>query len=168
MSDPALIQIGSIGAPFGVRGWVKLRSFTEPAARLLEHRSLHVGREGAWRVYRVEESGRSGGQLTAKFEGIRDRDQAIGLRGAEICVLRAELPARAENDYYRADLLGCEVVNMSEASFGTVQHFIETPAHAFMVVRGEQEYWIPALPQYLRRVDLKLRRIVVDWNSGPT
>ena len=83
----ALIQLGFVGAPFGVRGWVKLRSHTDPPERLLEHRELQIGREGAWRMYRIEASGRSGGALTAKLAGIEDRDQAAALRGAQVCVL---------------------------------------------------------------------------------
>jgi ribosomal 30S subunit maturation factor RimM len=49
---------------------------------------------------------------------------------------------------------------------GVVQHFVETPAQALMVVRGEQEYWVPAVPKHLKRVDLQARRVVVDWDAG--
>jgi ribosomal 30S subunit maturation factor RimM len=49
---------------------------------------------------------------------------------------------------------------------GFVKHFIETPAQVLMVVRGQQEYWIPAVPQHLRRVDLQARRVVVDWSAA--
>jgi 16S rRNA processing protein RimM len=161
----ALIELGLVGAPFGVRGWVKLRSYTDPPERLLEHRSLQVGFGGAWQAYRVEASGRSGGQLTAKFAGVNDRDEAQALRGAQICVARSELPKRAAQDFYRADLIGCEVVNLAGLSLGKVQYFTETPAHALMVVRGAKEFWVPAVPQHLRRVDLQTRQVVVDWDD---
>jgi 16S rRNA processing protein RimM len=161
----ALIQLGFVGAPFGVRGWIKLRSHTDPPERLLDHRSLVLGRDGVWQNYRIEASGRSGGALTVKLAGVEDRDQAQALRGAEVCVLRSELPQRDDKDFYRADLIGCEVVNLEGAGLGIVQHFIETPAQVLMVVRGEQEHWIPAVPQHLRRVELRSRRVVVDWNA---
>jgi 16S rRNA processing protein RimM len=166
MSDEssALIQLGIVGAPFGVRGWVKLRSHTDPPERLLEHGHLQIGREGAWQSYRVEQRGRSGGALTVKLTGVEDRDQAAALRGAQICVPRTELPQRDDKDFYRADLIGCEVVNLAGVELGVVQHFLETPAQALMVVRGEREYWVPAVPQHLRRVDLEARRVVVDWD----
>jgi 16S rRNA processing protein RimM len=163
----ALIQLGIVGAPFGVRGWVKLRSHTDPAERLLEHRILHIGREGAWAPYRIEASGRSGGALTAKLKGVEDRDQAAALRGAEVRVPRKDLPQREDKDFYRADLIGCEVVNLAGVGLGVVQHFVETPAQTFMVVRGAQEFWVPAVPRHLRQVNLKDRRIVVDWDGGP-
>jgi 16S rRNA processing protein RimM len=161
----ALIQLGFVGAPFGVRGWIKLRSHTDPPERLLEHRSLVLGRGSAWQSYRIEASGRSGGALTVKLAGIEDRDQAQALRGAQVCVPRSELPQRDDRDFYRADLIGCEVVNLEGVMLGKVQHFIETPAQVLMVVRGTQEFWIPAVPQHLRRVDLPERRLVVDWNA---
>jgi 16S rRNA processing protein RimM len=168
MSDEssALIELGVVGAPFGVRGWVKLRSHTDPPERILDHRDLQLGLGGAWRTFRIESSGRSAGQLTVKLNGIDDRDQAQALRGAPVCVPRSELPQREDRDFYRADLIGCEVVNLAGVRLGVVQHFVETPAHALMVVRGAQEYWVPAVPQHLRRVDLQARQVVVDWNDA--
>ena len=164
--DPsALIQLGFVGAPFGVRGSIKLRSHTDPPERLLEHRSLRIGQGGVWQNYRIEASGRSGGALTVKLAGVEDRDQAQALRGAQVCVPRSELPQRESRDFYRADLIGCEAVNLDGISLGKVQHFIESPAQVLMVVRGTQEYWIPAVPQHLRRVDLQARRVVVDWSE---
>ena len=162
----ALIQLGVVGAPFGVRGWIKLRSHTDPPERLLDHRSLRIGRGSVWQDYRVEARGRSGGALTVKLAGVEDRDQAQALRGAEVCVPRTELPPRDDKDFYRADLIGCEVVNLEGLGLGVVEHFIETPAQVLMVVRGAQEFWIPAVPQHLRRVDLQERRVVVDWSAA--
>jgi 16S rRNA processing protein RimM len=179
----SLIELGVVGAPFGVRGWVKLRSFTDPPDRLLQHRSLQLRVGGSWVAYKIEASGRSGGQLTAKLSGVNDRDQAGILRGAQIGVPRAELPQRDDKDFYRADLIGCEVVNLAGRYLGKVQHFVETPAQVLMVVRGgaatpgaaapgekespgEQEYWVPAVPLHLRRVDLTARRVIVDWDDA--
>src|SRR3984893_10869847 len=125
MSDEpsALIQLGFVGAPFGVRGWVKLRSHTDPPERLLEHRSLRIGRGSVWQNYRIEASGRSGGALTVKLAGVEDRGQAQVLRGAEVAVLRSELPQRDDKDFYRADLIGCEVVTLDGTCLGSVKHF---------------------------------------------
>ena len=162
----SLIELGIVGAPFGVRGWIKLRSYTEPPDRLLDHRSLQLRLGGAWRPYRIEASGRSGGQLTVKLVGVENRDEAQALRGAPVGVLRSELPPRSDKDFYRADLIGCEVLNLKGVRLGVVQHFVEIPAHALMVVRGDQEYWVPAVPQHLRRVDLQARQVVVDWDEA--
>ena len=160
-----LIELGIVGAPFGVRGWVKLRSYTDPPERLLDHRQFQLKLGGALRTYAVEADGRSGGRLTVKLEGVEDRDAAQALRGAVIGVPRSELPPREDRDFYRADLIGCEVVNLAGVRLGAVAHFIEIPAHALMVVRGEREYWVPAVPRHLKRVDLRARQVVVDWDD---
>lgn len=160
---PSLIELGVVGAPFGVRGWIKIRSFTDPPERLLTHRVLQLGLSGAWTAYRIEATGRSAGQLTVKLLGVEDRDQAQGLRGAKVCVARSELPQRNDKDFYRADLIGCEVCNLSGARLGIVSHFAETPAQVLMVVKGDKEYWVPAVPRFLRRVDLASKRVLVDW-----
>ena len=162
----SLIELGVVGAPFGVRGWVKLRSFTDPPDRLLQHKNLQLGLGGVWTTYRIEAHGHSGGQITAKLSGVNDRDQAQALRGAQVCVPRSELPQRDDKDFYRADLIGCEVVNLAGAVLGKVTHFIETPAQVLMVVRGEKERWVPAVPKHLRRVDLAARQVVVDWDDA--
>jgi 16S rRNA processing protein RimM len=127
---------------------------------------LRIGHGDVWQTYRIEASGRSGGALTVKLTGVEDRDQAQALRGAQVCVPRSELPVRDDRDFYRADLVGCEVVNLGGIGLGIVQHFVETPAQVLMVVRGAQEFWIPAVPKYLRQVDLKARRVIVDWNAA--
>ena len=91
---------------------------------------------------------------------------AQALSGNRPRLVEFELPQRDDKDFYRADLVGCEVVNLEGLDLGIVQHFIETPAQVLMVVRGAQEFWIPAVPQHLRRVDLPQRRVVVDWSAA--
>jgi ribosomal 30S subunit maturation factor RimM len=76
------------------------------------------------------------------------------------------LPQRNDKDFYRADLIGCEVQNLAGVRLGQVQHFVETPGQALMVVRGDEEYWVPAVPRHLRRVDLGARLLVVDWDEA--
>ena len=168
MSDEAaaLIELGVIGAPFGVRGWVKIRSFTDPPERLLTHRVLQLRVAGTWTRYRIEATGRSAGQLTAKLSGVDDRDQAQSLRGAQVGVARSDLPPRDDKDFYRADLIGCEAFNLAGTRLGSITHFLETPAQVLMVVRGVEEHWVPAVPRHLRRVDLEAKRVILDWDAA--
>lgn len=164
--DSSLIEVGIVGAPFGVRGWVKVRSYMQPPDRLLDQRSLTLRVGRTWRAYGIEERGRSGGAMTVKLAGVGDRDQAAALRGAAVGIPRSELPVPDKKDFYRADLIGCEVWNVAGARLGVVQHFVDMPAHALMVVRGDREYWVPAVPQHLKRVDLAARRVVVEWEEA--
>jgi 16S rRNA processing protein RimM len=99
----------------------------------------------------------------ARLEGVVDRDAAARLRGAMIEVERSALPPPGQREYYRGDLIGFTVRNLEGVELGRLDHFVEGTGTAMMVVAGTSEYWIPAIPQYLRKVDLERRGLSVDW-----
>ncbi len=149
---------------------MKVQSYTDPPESLLQYRSWHLRRAGAGtepdgteRNLRVLDSQWHGHMLRVELEGLEDRDAAEALRDFEIVIERAALPAAAEREYYRDDLLGFAVRNTEGVVLGTLQHFLAAPAVAVMVVRGEREYTVPAGPPHLKRVDLERREIEVDW-----
>jgi 16S rRNA processing protein RimM len=78
-------------------------------------------------------------------------------------VARVELPPTGEREYYQADLLSLMVRNLDGAELGKVGYFVDTPTGPMMVVKGEREYWIPAVPKHLSKVDLAAGLILVDW-----
>ena len=166
----ALIQLGAVGAPFGVRGWFKVRSDTDPPESLLEYPVWSLALRNECREYEIQSSGRTSGQLTVKLRGVDDRDVAASLTGALILIRRDLLPPTGTKEYYRADLIGCEVENGAGRKLGTVQYFVETPAHALMVVSGPadagSEIWVPAVADHIRRVDLNARKVIVEWDVG--
>ena len=158
------VELGRIGGPFGVAGWLHVQSYTEPAERLLGfERWCLRGASDRRSEHRLIEGRRQGKGLVVRLAGVEDRTAAEALRGASIEVARKALPPAGERQFYRADLVGLAVWNLEGEALGVVQHFVEAPAGALMVVRGEREHWIPAAPRHLRSVDLGARRIVVDW-----
>lgn len=158
------VELGRIGSPFGVRGWVHVNSFTEQPENLLEYRTWNLRRANGERVaIRVLEGRRQGKQLVAKLEGIDDREAAAELRGLFIDVPRDQMPPPGEGKFYRADLIGLTVRNREGELLGTVQYFIDAPANPVMVVKGEREHWVPVTPQHLDKVDLDSGLIAVDW-----
>lgn len=159
----SLIELGTIGAPFGVRGWVKVRSYTDPPERILEYPVWIIGAGKGSESHALLDSGGSGGRLTARLAGVEDRDAATRLRGASIKVQREQLPALREGEYFRADLIGFEVCDLGGQVLGTLEYFVDSPAHALMMVSGRPGTLIPAVRPHLRRVDLARRRVVVDW-----
>jgi 16S rRNA processing protein RimM len=115
-------------------------------------------------VRRLAEGRPHGEGLVARIEGVADRNAAALLTGARIEVQRAHLPAPKKNEYYQADLVGMKVGNLEGAALGTVSHFVDSPAGSLMVVSGQgPEYWVPARPQHLKKVDVEAGTIVVDW-----
>ena len=160
------IELGRIGAPYGVKGWVHIDSHTDPPEGLLSYSGWVVRFANGERVARgIAEARLQNGRLVARFEEIDDRDGAAALTGATLEIERARLPPPGEREYYRADLLGLSVRNAEGVELGSVRHFVDAPAGALMVVKdGEgREHWVPAVPQYLRKVDLAAGSILVDW-----
>ena len=158
------VELGRIGSPYGVLGWMHIQSFTEPVEAVLDYPvwSLRLG-PGPQSSHRLVEGRIQGRGLVARLEGVADRDAAGLLRGAMIEVRRSALPAPGKREYYRGDLLGFAVRNLEGVELGKLDHFVDGPATATMVVAGATEYWIPAIPQYLRKVDLESRQLSVDW-----
>ncbi|MGB6604902.1 MAG: ribosome maturation factor RimM [Steroidobacteraceae bacterium] len=166
----AAIELGRLGAPYGIRGWIHVASYTDPPGRLLEYREWVLRLRSGERITRRLSAGRShGAGLVAQLEGIAGRDGAAALTGAVIEVERAALPPTAEREYYRADLVGMSVRNLEGASLGVVSHFVDAPAGAVMVTKepGGREHWVLALPKHLRQIDVAARTVLVDWPVEP-
>jgi 16S rRNA processing protein RimM len=157
--------LGRVGAPWGVKGWVHIDSYTDPPDGILEYRQwgLRLG-SGERITGHVVEGHPHSDRLVARLEGIEDRERAAKLTGAVIEVTRAELPPTGEREYYQTDLLGLEVRNQKGVQLGKVGYFVDTPASSMMVVQGEREHWIPAVPKHLSKVDLAAGLILVDWS----
>ena len=161
---PRYLKLGRVLGAAGIRGWLKVQSYTDPPENLLQHRSwVLVDAQGARAAHRVAESASDGRWLRARFEGVEDRNAAELLGGRDIEVERSALPPTAAREYYRDDLIGLRVVNRDGRELGQVSHFVEAPAAPVMVVAGARELWIPALPSHLLKVSLERGEVVVDW-----
>lgn len=160
------IVLGRITGVFGIKGWLKVQSYTDPLEAILNYGDWQLEQRGARRAVTVREGRRHGKQVVVHLESFDDRDGAGVLVGAEITVARESLAPLAEREFYRADLIGLEVRDATGARLGRVDHFVDAKAHPLMVVRGERELWLPVTPQHLRRVDLAKGEIHVDWLPG--
>jgi len=158
------IEIGRIVGVFGIKGWLKVQSFTEPVEGILDYAEWHLDRPGIAGTWRVRDGRRQGRQVVASLERVEDRDEAQRFIGARIAVERGQLAPLRAHEYYRADLIGLRVVNAQGFEFGRIAHFVDGPAYPLMVVRGAKEHWLPATPQQLRRVDLAGGEVLVDWD----
>ena len=159
----ALVIMGRVAAPYAVRGWIKIQTFTEYLDSLLDYPVWRLGRNGQWREYRLLEGRVQGQALVAQLEGIDDRDQAERLRGMDVAVERAELPEADEDEYYWDELIGLEVVNQEGVSLGRVKGLLETGAHDVLEVEGERKRLIPFTEPIVQAVDPSAGVIRVDW-----
>ncbi|MHB8535792.1 MAG: ribosome maturation factor RimM [Sulfuricaulis sp.] len=160
-----LVLFGRIGGLFGVQGWVKVFSHARPREAIIGYSPWLVKLDGDWREMKVEDGRVQGKGVVAKLAGVDDRDQAIRLVGGEIAVRLAQLPPLKPGEYYWAQLVGLEVVNLAGQGFGKVDRLIDTGANDVMVVRNGRERWLPVTTSVLREVDLDAGVIRVDWDA---
>jgi 16S rRNA processing protein RimM len=160
------IELGRIGAPFGVKGWVHVDSYTDPPEGLFRYTPwvLRIG-SGERVTRKLAEGQHHGERFVARLEGIEDRDAAATVRGAVIEVQRSELPPPGKRQHYQADLIGLAVRNLEGVEMGHVAQFVDAPTGPVMVVKDAagREHWVLATPAYLRKVEINAGLILVDW-----
>lgn len=159
-----IVVLGRIAGVFGVKGWVKVQSFTSPPDNLLDYKVWQIGVRDAWSPLSPAEGRLTNRGVLVRMENCSDRDQAQALIGAEIGVWRSELPAPAPGEYYWEDLTGLDAYSPSGQWLGKVDHFRETAVHPLIVIRGEREHMIPLVKQRLLAVDLAAGRVTLDWD----
>ncbi len=166
MGTDRLLLVGRVVGVHGVRGWVKLESFTEPRTQIFSYRPWFVTTpDGEFEISRIEgqEHGRG---LIVRLDGIEDRDAAQKLYGAEIRIRREALPQLEPGQVYWADLEGLQALTLQGSALGTVSHLFATGANDVLVVRdGKRERMIPYLPdRVVRDIDLDRGTITLDWD----
>jgi len=156
--------MGRITGLFGVRGWVKVFSYTEPREAVLNYKSWLLRKQDEWQAATVAEGKRHGKGVIVRVEGFDDRDRSAELIGSEIGIWRSAMPEAGEGQFYWSDLEGLRVVRKDGSEVGTVGYLLETGAHVVMVVQGEKECLIPfVLNEVIIDVDLDAGLITVDW-----
>lgn len=160
------LVVGRFNGVYGVQGWLKVYSWTQPRENILTYNPWLIRSEDGWQRVKVLEGRRQGKGIVVKLEGVQDRDQALALRDIEVAIDRDQLPELPEGEYYWSDLLGLEVVNTSGHVLGKVESLMETGADDVLVVQGDVKRLIPFTePEIVKLVDHDAGRIVVDWEA---
>ncbi|MDT8310077.1 MAG: ribosome maturation factor RimM [Methylophaga sp.] len=163
------IPVGKISGVFGVRGSVKVFSYTDPRDNILQYKPLFLKRQGQWLEIDI-----SGGQLQGKtvvmtIKDVIDRNQALPLIGGELAIRRQQLQAADEDEFYWADLIGLTVINKQDVVLGKVDHLLETGANDVLAVMqdgSEEHQLIPfVMEEFVLNVDLVKQQIRVDWQA---
>jgi 16S rRNA processing protein RimM len=169
MANPSrpdgLVHFGRITGLFGVQGWVKVFSHARPREAIIDYSPWLVKTAAGLREMVVEDGRAQGKGVVAKLKGVDDRDQASRLIGADIEIKFSQLPPPSKGEYYWAQLVGLEVVNLAGERLGKVDHLVETGANDVLVVRNGKERWLPATSQVIREVNLETGVMRVDWDA---
>ena len=160
------ILLGRIVGAFGIRGQIKIESWTEPRDAIFRYQPWilrdALGNERQFDGARGKESGK---HLVATFPEVTDRDVVEAMRGTDIYVLRSALPPPKAGEFYWIDLEGFRVVNLEGVDFGTVSHLFSTGANDVLSVRGDRERMVPFVePDFVKSIDFDGGLITVDWD----
>lgn len=173
MSEERVI-VGKITAAHGIRGWVKVHSFTDPADAILDYQGWQVQRGASALELEVTDSRQQSKNLIVQLKDCRDRNLAETFVGLDISVARSELAQLDAGEYYWSDLVGLKVINQDGILLGVIGSFMETGANDVLVVDApaddawqQKQRLLPYLPdQVVLSVDLANREMRVDWDPA--
>ena len=166
-----LIVLGKITSVHGVRGEVKIYSFTDPIDNLLGYPAWTLKRDGEVRQVELVSGRLQGKILVAKLKGLDDREVARTFAGFDICVSRALLPDLDDGEYYWHQLEGLKVIDLQGQLLGRLDHLLETGSNDVMVVKpcpgslDDRERLLPYTEQCVQKVDLAAGEMRVDWDA---
>ncbi len=162
-----MLHVGKISGVFGIKGWVKVFSFTGYREDILQYSPWLLKKNAAIKTVEVIAGQLQNQLVVAQIKGIDDRNAAEMLMGWEIFIDSAQLPAAKKDEYYWSDLIGLQVENIEGVILGVIDSMLETGANDVIVVQGEErQHAIPFLqPQIVLEVDLAARKMRVDWDA---
>ena len=169
MNDQEKVVIGQVSSPHGIKGWLKILSYTDPVDNIFSYKSIFLKKEDEYLPYDIQDYSFSGKIIRVKLAGIDDRNQSEELVKCLIVVNRGDLPELSPNSYYWRDLIGFEVHNEDNLNLGILDSFFETGSNDVMIVIGSNKnrLLIPFINvEVVKKVDLKKKIISVDWNDG--
>ena len=169
MTAPAherLVTVGRFGAPYGVKGWVKLHSFTDPIDNIFIYQPWLVKLGKKWQTIKLTDFRKHNKGLIVAIEGCDNRDTTALYRNVTIAVKRTQLPALNTGEYYWTDLEGLTVHTLDDNELGKVDYIFATGANDVLVVKGKREHLIPYLQNnVIKKIDLQNSKIIVDWDA---
>ena len=156
------VLLGVVAAPHGVRGLVRIRSYTEDPMAVAHYGPLSD--ETGRKQYRVEALSAVKGAVLARIEGVADRTAAEALRGLRLYVERERLPEAGEREWYEADLIGLAAVGRDGRDWGKVIAFHDFGAGSVMEVSGG--VMLPFTDEAVPEIDLSGGKVVIDPPAG--
>jgi 16S rRNA processing protein RimM len=171
VSDQNIHVLGKISTAFGIKGWVKVYSYTDPMSNILEYPIWYIRKDGQWKEFKVLQGKTQGKGLVACLQGINDRDLALSLHQCDIGIPEEQLPELDEDEHYWFQLIGLKVVNTEGVVLGQVKELFDSGGgNQVMTVQpcegsvDQQQRLLPFVDQYVLEVDLDGGMIQVDWD----
>lgn len=168
------LVIAKIGAPYGVKGWFKVTTYTDEPENVFSYSPWLISQTSGSQSYLVEKWRWHNSGLIVKLQDVDSRDAADSLKNLEVGVTTEQLPPLQEDDFYWRELIGMQVTTEQGYNLGTVSDMFETGANDVLIVKanvndafGQKQRMIPYLyGQVIKSVDKQAQMIEVDWDPG--
>ena len=167
MEDGKKIYLGKITGVHGIKGWLKIQSFSSPPENILNYPQWIINNQGEEDFYSIEQGRKQNNKIVVKLEKIDDRNTAESLINSKIQILRSDLPKLSNENYYWSDLVGLSVLNSEETVIGKIESLIETGANDVMVIitLKDERILIPfVMHEIIKEVNVELSYIKIDWS----
>lgn len=162
----SVVIVGRFGKTHGIKGWIRVHSFTIPQENLLNYTPWLVKHNQEWKILAVEAKKTQGKDILVKLVGFDTPESVHVYTNVDIGIDRIQLPRLAADQYYWDDLIGLEVVNSKGIILGIVDSLHETGANDVLVVVGEnRRHLIPYISNVINKIDIKNKTISVDWDE---
>jgi 16S rRNA processing protein RimM len=163
-----LIPVGRIAGTHGVRGQVRLHSYSGNLESLSVANAVILQKPDGTRIsVRLKRVSPNSSKILLSISGIETIEQAQPLVGSELCLTRDQFPATDDNEYYWCDLLGLDVSTDTGLELGKLVDILETGANDVYVVKGiDREYMIPAIATVIKDIDLSKSRMIITPMEG--
>ena len=166
MENDKKVFIGKVTGVHGIKGWLKIQSFSSPPENILNYPSWIIANQGLEDFYLIEQGKKLNNKIIVKLEKIDDRTTAEFLINSKIQILRSDLPKLTNESYYWSDLEGLNVLNSEDNMIGKIESLIETGANDVMVINGSKNkrVLIPfVMHEIIKEVNVELNYIKIDW-----
>ena len=155
--SPSQIEIGYVARAHGVRGELRVHTYTPGSTVLLDVSSAWIGVDR----FEVVRARPVDGAILITVRGVSDRTAADALRQRKVSVARDDLDLD-EDDVLLADLVGCAAVLPDGSPWGTIAAIDVGPQDRLVIHDGDVERLLPVVDAFIVEVDLDARRVVVD------
>lgn len=159
------VVIGRVGRTYGVKGWLKIQSFTSPQTNIFDYQPWYYKQKGTWFSFECDNHEINANSLLIHVKDYDSPEKAQQLTGIEIAVKRSQLPDLPKGEYYWDDLIGLDVYNKDQVLLGKVVNIISNAAHPLLEIKGDKQHLIPLLfDKFIVEVDLSKSKMIADWD----
>ena len=161
MSKKNLIEIGSFVGVHGIKGEVKLKSYTEIPENIFSFKEIFV--ESYENPIKLKFIRKFKKVFVCKIENVETRNDAENFKGLKLFVSRESLPKLTDEEFYHFDLLNFEVYNLNKESFGKVISLEDYGAGLLVEVKkNNKTFYLPMGKAFLKKIDYKDEQIILD------